>query len=65
MPSIPNKAYPLHLILFCVQLISSEIFHLGWNLCVLLVSHVHVVEGEAVAQLVAERSLHKKNIRLS
>jgi hypothetical protein len=40
-------------------------FYLGWNLCVLLVGHVHVVEGEAVAQLVAERSLQKKKNRLS
>jgi hypothetical protein len=40
-------------------------FYLGWNLCVLLVGHVHVVEGEAVAQLVAERSLRKKKNRLS
>jgi hypothetical protein len=60
MPSIPSKAYPLHLRLSCVQLILSEIFYLGWNLCVLLVGHVHVVKGEAVAQLVAKRSLRKK-----
>ncbi len=65
MPSVPNKAYPFHLILSCVQFILSEIFYLGWNLCVLLVGHVHVVEGEAVAQLVAERSLHKKKNQLS